>query len=398
MNEFYIQRHFKLWEDNNKLLNRIVFLTVVISLSLVIKVLDPFVDLSEEKNPIFEAVASLNQEKEIVNQKLLLIEQTAKVLEGVNAYISNKPWQKEKQDLIKRYQTMREGYTREQYQQTADNTINTITEGLHDNVLSPLQQSVESLADESARPQQLIQEINSLNQFIDDWKKNYTGKNWYRTIGRKDETMYRLTEDINQRLRQFSRVIKNELNVIEQKKTVVDKELGKLNAKIDAESDKLKELDKQLQKILPEWLRGFIKIEQVIQLLPAALLFAVTFVIFLGLSLTRHYRIYIDNQKIGSEITRDPGMSSVWTLIFRGFTGTLLTVAAYSLFIVFNWLIFERTMALFLDWLIIDPSHAWLSSLAFWEAFVWIGRAGFALLLVFFITRTKSILHTDKSR
>ena len=42
MNDFYLNCHFKLWKNNNTLLKRIVFLTAVISVSLVIKVLIPF--------------------------------------------------------------------------------------------------------------------------------------------------------------------------------------------------------------------------------------------------------------------------------------------------------------------------------------------------------------------
>jgi len=395
MNEFYIQRHFKLWEDNNQLLNRAVFLTVVISLTLVIKVLDPFVDMSKDRVPVSQAVESLHQEKSVATQKIRYIEKTAGVLEGVNSYIDKKPWQKEKRELIERYRRMNvstpeEGISKERYQQEADNTISRIDEQLHENVISPLQQSIDSIKTDANRPEKLIGEISSLNHFIEAWKNEYIGKNWYRTISRKELAMRELTSDLNHQLRQLSNVVKIELDTVKQVKFKVDKELSILTDKINTESKKLEKLDENLQKVMPDWLRGFIKIEQVIQLLPAALLGSAIFVVFLGLSLTRHYKIYVDSKKIGRDTINDPGMSSTWTLIHRGFTGTLLTSIAYVVFIVFSWTLYERSIGLLLNWLATDPADVWVSSITFWDIFLWAGRAGFVALLVFMATRLKS--------
>ena len=91
MNEFYIQRHFKLWEDNNKLINRVVFLTVVLSLALVIKVLIPFVDFSEDKKPVIQAIESLKIKEEAANKEIAIINKTTKVLKSVDGFISQQP-------------------------------------------------------------------------------------------------------------------------------------------------------------------------------------------------------------------------------------------------------------------------------------------------------------------
>ncbi len=392
MNEFYTQRHFKLWEDNNRLLNRVVFLTVVISLTLVIKVLAPFVSFSEEKIPVHQAVESLNQEKAIVAEKLAYIEKTAGVLKEVNGFIARESWQKKKRELIQRFQRMRNGYSKEQYQQEADATIKQIAEELHKQVISPLQQSIDTIENKSARPEKLMRKITSLSDFIEDWQKEFIGRNWYQTINRKDRTMYELTAQLDDRLRELSWTVKSELKSIKQQRKKVDKELSLLSKKIAAEAQKLQELDDKLQKVLPEWLRGFINIEQVIQLLPAVLLSAAILIVILGLGLTRHYKIYIKNQNIGMDITTEPGMSSIWTLIYRGGTGTLLTIAAYTLFIVFSWVLYERAMQLLLNWLMIDPAPAWISSITFWESLRLAGHGGFILLLVFFFIKLKSLL------
>ena len=396
MNEFYTQRHFKLWEDNNRLLNRVVFLTVVISLTLVIKVLAPFVSFSEEKIPVHQAVESLNQEQAAVAEKLVYIEKTASVLKEVNGFIARESWQKKKRDLIQRFRQMRNGYSKEQYQQEADATIKQIAEDLHKQVISPLQQGIDAIETKSARPEKLMRKITSLSDFIADWQKEFIGRNWYQTINRKDRTMYELTAQLDNRLRDLSRTVKTELKSIKQQRKKVDKELALLSKKIAAEAQKLQELDDKLQKVLPEWLRGFINIEQVIQLLPAVLLSAAILIVVLGLGLTRHYKIYIKNQNIGMDITTEPGMSSIWTLIYRGGTGTLLTIAAYTLFIVFSWVLYERAMQLLLNWLMIDPAPAWSSSITFWESLRLAGHGGFILLLLFFFIKLKSLLASDR--
>jgi hypothetical protein len=402
MNEFYMDRHFKLWEENNKQINRVVFLTVVLSLALFIKVLIPFVDFSEDKKPVIQKSGALKVEKEIANEKIDIIKNTATVLEDVNKFIDLQPWQKEKKDLIKRYKDMRESpsadsYTRERYQQEANDTINRIAELLQKNILQPLQQSTVGIMSDPDNRDALVREVDSLEQFIADWKNEYINKNWYRTIDRKDITMYQLTESLNQRLGAFSDVVKRELMTVNTAMLAADKELKTLNAKIEMEADKLQLLDDELQKILPEWLRGLIRIEQVIQLLPATLLVAAVFVVGPGVSLTRHYEIYSSGKKFTREITEDPGMSTTWTLIYSGLTGTIMTKTAYTVFIILSWLLFEESMTLLLEWLSIDASTAWISSHGFWAAFLWLSRAVFVLLLayIFIILKSKRMLSID---
>ncbi len=315
----------------------------------------------------------------------------------VNKFISQQPWQKDKHDLIKRYKNMRisppaEGYSSERYQQEANDTINKIVDLLHENILTPLQRSTVGMDTEQTNPDRLIREVDSLTQSIVDWKKDNINKNWYRTIEGKDRTMRELTASLNQRLDDFSNVVENELDTVKRAKFTVDRELKVLNNKIVTEADKLQELDNELQKILPEWLRGLVEIEQVIQLLPVALPGAAIFVLVLGVSLTRHFNIYITGNKFTREITDDPGMSTKWTLIHRGFLGSMQTIAVYTLFIIFTWILFERSMILLLEWLAIDSSRAWIASDEFWTIFLWLSRAGFVLLLAFIFTRLRRII------
>jgi hypothetical protein len=88
-------------------------------------------------------------------------------------------------------------------------------------------------------------------------------------------------------------------------------------------------------------------------------------------------------------------MSTTWTLIYRGLLGSLVTIAAYTSFIIFTWILFEESMTLLSDWLSIDPSRAWLSTIEFWLAFLWLSRACFVVLLIYIFMSLKRILFTD---
>ena len=156
-----------------------------------------------------------------------------------------------------------------------------------------------------------------------------------------------------------------------------------MNKQIAAEEDVLGKLEAELQTILPQWLRGLVTTEQVLQLLPVGLLIAAMYVFYVGLSLTRHFSIYADGKEFEKSVKADPVMSSVWTLIPRGRGGTVLTVAAYILFFIVAWLLLEKAVMLLQQWLSIDASRAWIGEQNIWQGFLWLSRLAFLSLIVY---------------
>ena len=385
MESYQLDRHFKLWEENNKSLKRIIFLTVAISIALIVKVLTPFVADSGSKKPILDKIAALTQEKTDAARKIQVIENIEGVLGEVNRFIADQPWQKEKAALIERYQRMHAnpaaaGYAPASYQQEADKTIHTIGKMLRGQILEPLRRSMQVPAQGDALAN-LTNEVTTLEQFIDSWEQHYIGKNWYRTLDLKEATMLDLTRDLNRRLSEFAAVIAHELTQIKQARETATAQLEALNRTIAAEGDKLKEIDKELQAILPAWLRGLVSAEQVIQLLPLFLLGSAIYVLVLGLGLTRHYELYATGRQFTPGVTDDPAMSSTWTLIARGRYGTLLTLGAYLGFFVLVWVLFEKATGLLGEWVIIDPRQAWVASPKAWLGFRWLARLVFLALI-----------------
>lgn len=392
MEDYRLERHFKLWEENNKQIKRVIFLTVAISLALVVKVLVPFVDYSQTKKPILQRIDLLEQEKERVNEKMEVIERTEKILNNVSRFISAQPWQQEKEVLIRRYQGMRIGHDRASYQREADQTIRNIAAMLHGNIVGPLRQSSGASGGRDRDLGRLSEEIEALSAFIDEWQAEYIGKRWYDTIRRKGETMSSLTRDLNQRLNNFSRVVRQELAALKQIRESVNKESESLNSQIESEGSNLDDIDKELQSILPQWVRGLVKTYQVIQLLPLVLVAVAAYVLAIGMNLTGHYKAYAAGKKFDKELISEPAMSSTWTLLPRGRYGTMQTIAAYSVFFVFSWLLLEKSIGLLLDWLMVDSSQAWIAAPALWEGFLWFSRIAFVMFILYVCTmpwRTK---------
>ena len=385
MEAYVLDRHYKLWEENNKLLKRVVFVTIAISVALIVKVLVPFVDDSGIKKPVMEKIDSLGLQKDATLEKIRLIEKTESILKDVNKYIEKRPWQKEKEELIQKYRSMRNDPS-SAHQSVADDTIRKISQMLKTNVLTPLQKS--GTAPAEGNQNELVRlntEIKDLENYVGQWERQYIGKNWYRTIGMKELAMRGLQDDLNQRMRQFSDVVRQELDKVKQERVVVTNELTQLNTEITTESEKLKALEKELQDILPQWLRGLVKIEQVIQLLPVFLLVVAVYVFVIGIGLTRHFQAYASGKGLAENEITNPVMSSIWTLVPRGRYGTVQVVLAYGLFFLCAWLLLEKAVDLLLVWMSIDDSHAWLGAQTPWEVFLWLSRAGLLCLLIYVV-------------
>ena len=232
----------------------------------------------------------------------------------------------------------------------------------------------------SARPSRGPPEV------VEQWQREYIGKNWYATINLKELTMSQLSRELNQHLDRFARFVRQELTAVKRARQAVNQKLESLSAQIDTEGSKLEDIEKELQSILPEWIRGLIDTYQVIQLLPIVLLVAAAYVFVVGINLTRHYRSYITGKNFEEDITNDPAMSSTWTLIPRGSLGTVYTLVTYTLFFLVVWVLFEKSMDLLLAWLAIDSSRAWIGAPGLWEGFLWISRLVFLALIVYVCT------------
>ena len=256
---------------------------------------------------------------------------------------------------------------------------------VRNDVVAPLRQSVK-IPNHPVDIGNLDDQVAGLEGFIDGWERRYIGKQWYDTLNRKEMTMRDLGDELNDRLNAFSAVIERELRAVQQSRTAAEQQLQALNNTIVAEEDKLAKIDEELQSILPNWLRGLVTAEEIIQVLPIFLTGIALYVAILGLRLTRHYQIFAAGAGLEPAITVDPDMSSSWTLIARGRYGTPLTLAVYAAFYLLIWVMLEKSISLLLEWISIMPSNAWIESPQFWQIYRWGSRVVLIAVLAFVCT------------
>lgn len=373
INDFCIQRHLKLWEEQNKVIKRLVLGTVLFSILLLLKVLTPFSEITEKTRPVMEQMTHLEETKrqaEAQDQNLTKFDTT---LEDVRKTIQARPWVKEKDELIRTLRNIRHrspgGGTSKEYQQTADATIRTISDLLREEILAPLE------ATQPVRgPRPLSSQIEDLRKFVTVWEQGYLGRRWYGTLSEKDAAIYELTQSLDGRLYEFASVLRSEQLRITTDRKRLEELRGALENDIDREAEKLKELDKRMQRILPQWIQGLLTIEEMVQLFPVILLMLVLYVFGTALFLTRHYEYAMDRIDLSERERKNRSASSIWTLTDRGHLGSTLTISVYLAFIAATWIFFEWGCLILGEWLATDGKGAWISSERGFQALQWIGR------------------------
>lgn len=388
MEEYRLDRHLKLWDSNNKRLTRVLLLSLVLAVSLFIKVLDPFVVNTEKSKPYVEEIKKLQKLKSLDDEKFQFLVQVAKRMQDVRQVISSKPnpWEMEKDKLIQKFHDMNQnppvnGYSRQDYYKVANKTIYDISDILRKNIIQPLKTINDEAKQRSLGFSRLSAEIEAFTNFNKAWENHYLNKLWFGTLHDKAGTMERLTRDINQHLRNIDDAVKTEMGSIITQRTSIQVKLDNLRRQIEQEQTKLAPIEKALEEVLPQWLRGLVFPNQVIQIMPLGLVCLSCYVLFTGLILTHHYQEYINGKQLNKSLFNEASMSSLWTIIPRGTLGTLQTVAVYMLAFIVMWVMFEQAMSLLLKWLSIDLSQAWIQSADIWTGFRWLSRLIFLGLI-----------------
>jgi hypothetical protein len=138
--------------------------------------------------------------------------------------------------------------------------------------------------------------------------------------------------------------------VVAKKTSELEKRLGQLQAETTIKELLLEELKEKMETILPQWVRGMVTVEQMVQVYPLIMLGIAIYVLGIGLALTGHYRVIANDMKWSGEERSDPAYSSLWTLTYRGPYGTGLILAVYLVTFTCLWAFFEQGVTIFSTW------------------------------------------------
>lgn len=388
--DFRFKRHMKLWEEQNKLVKRTIIVAILIGLLLPIKILKPLTEVSQDTKQVQKEIQTSLEKKDRVKAQEMGLKEMERTFHEVQTTIAQEPWNEEKDRLIQTYREMRLDRTRiatqKEIQAKADKTIYKIGDMVRDRIIGPLAGSLPQNPKIRAEFRALSNKIDSLKEKIKGWESSHIGVVWYQTLTDKGEAMDELTLSLRNQIREVPALLQTEQEKIEAQRNELTTIMVELEKGIEGKEKQLEDLEKQMQQILPGWLRGIVRINEMIQIFPALLLILTLYVFWLAISLTRHYNFVAREVNLKKDDKKDPSTSSIWTLTNRGQVGTMITVTSYLIFTILMWVFFEWGHRLLVLWM--TPENCtWYGKIICSDGFLWFGRIILTLCFILIVCR-----------
>ncbi len=241
----------------------------------------------------------------------------------------------------------------------ADATVNQIAELVENKVVEPLERLIGD-SEQTQLAQALVPIVQRLKDGMADWTRALLADSeWYRTVERKDSVVRDLHKELDRYQRDFGRVSTAERERLEQSIAERRRLLRDLQAEIQALEKTTEHLAEVLDTTLPGWIRGLVTPEQMIQLFPPALVLLVSVLVFKAATARRHFVTVRDHLYPDAAYRRDAALSSTWTLVYRGMTGTMTTAVVFVGCAVLLLWFFDRGTDAALTWLANHPGAGW---------------------------------------
>jgi uncharacterized protein YukE len=244
-------------------------------------------------------------------------------------------------------------------QKRADTTINKIAKLVENKVVGPLKELVED-SGQAELGEAFDPVFESLEEGMAKWTPALLAdSDWYRTAERKDSVVRGLEKVLATYQRNFGETSNAERNRLKENIKTLAGRLQDIKAKIEMHNNEIKQLNEVLNTALPGWIRGLVSLEQVIQLYPPALVFLALVLVFKASTARHHFVTVRDHFYPDGAYWRDAALSSMWTLVYRGVTGTLVTAVTFVGCAVLLLLLFDWATDAALEWLAERPKAAW---------------------------------------
>lgn len=366
--EFRLQRHMEIWKEQNKLIKRVIILTLIFGFLILTRIIVPF---NENTQELTKPIIKYKEDKNTLEAQNKIWKQLEDTFNSVQTIVRERPWEKEKDELIKKFQKIQPD---EDPQEFANATIGNIAEQIRNDIIAPLKSVHQKDLNAAEMFPELSIELDNLESFIYRWEIDHIDVNWYATIYRKDETMRELTRSINSKMRSFSALIKRKLDIISKEIDNRNGQIKDIESRIDQANAYLKTV---LDEFFPKWVKVILSLEQLIQLYSLILIVVLLYVFWLIIALSRHYSYIGEKIKINHQDKTDFSTSSIWTFGGKTQSAAILTYILYILFIISIWILFENGLSLLDGWLKVADTDKIFMNIAILQALKWIGRIVF---------------------
>jgi hypothetical protein len=441
-----LDRHYELWKDRNKQIRNWMGSLLFFALVLHYRVLIPQLEFSGREIDLSARQAEAQGELAGVNDEISRLNSISTRLDTISQNIKQQPWNapKEvlkttlmqlgaeyrhlkslsvekirgeisgssrmhkqtdppddayrwkllinKEDLQERINDIEnpsflENHLKKRAQEEADKAIGRIDEEVQATVILPLETLLRTDAKTSDVFTDLDTQLSHIREDMESWKnKHIKDQAWHKTVQAKESKLDALTKDLDAKQKSFIKVVQDRQALLETEKTeLVDQQIT-LVKREDKVTKDLEAIQAKLDKILPAWLKGLVLPEEIIQLYPPVVLVLVLLIGTRSLCLRRNYQVVRRHLYPKAESRRDPDLSSIWTLVYRGKAGTASTTCLYLLSLALLWYLFEGSCDLGTRWISkLSPANLLISQNHL-SATQWMGRILFSAGLLGVVT------------
>jgi hypothetical protein len=441
-----LSRHYELWKDRNKQIRNWMGTFLFFAVVVHYRVLIPQVEFSGQEMDLSDKQAKAKEDLAGVNGQISRLTSISASLETISHDIKQQPWNSAKEELkttlrqlgaeyhqlksqsvenirgeISRSNPIHrqteplsntyrwkllidkealqerindvknssflKNHLKKRIQEEADKAIVRIDERVQATVIQPLETLLRTDAKASDVLNDLDTQLSHIREDMELWKNSHiNNEEWHETIQTKDMQLSKLTKDLTDKQESFINIVKARQTLLDAKKTkLVDQQMTLVKDDQEVTRD-LEDIQAKLDKILPAWLRGLVLPKEIIQLYPLIIVVLVLLIGTWSLSLRRNYRVVRKHLYPQAESRRDPDLSSIWTLVYRGRAGTTSTACIYIFSLALLWYLFEGSCDLATDWMTkLSPTNLLISQNGL-SATQWIGRILFSAGLLGVVT------------
>jgi hypothetical protein len=385
--EDMIDRHWRLWEEQNKQIRRTVATSLVFAIVALFNIIIPYKSLYVEKAEIarqIDEVQTKLTESEAAFEQLKTLDD---VMANVSVTLENRPWDAQRLRLIGDYSRLRrrDSGTPQQYQSMADSTVRSISAEVKEGVYEPLAPFLNQQSGIGKSAPETMQQATTLIETLEAWEAENIGKTWYRTLSTKEATINELSNSLDHSLMLLARTLDDERNTLRTNQQQLEQQIKALqDVNLEGQEKELEELENRMTQALPSWIRGLISIEQLALYFPHLIAGTLIFILWLGHTLSLHYAAATTSVS-KQELIVDPALSSNWTLTRRGIFGALQSLGTYLLYTAAMFFAFEKGLAVLQESNIAEPLRE--ATFVFSPQFFWILRIAMIATAVYVLGR-----------
>ncbi|MFT5276603.1 MAG: hypothetical protein ACI8VI_000231 [Granulosicoccus sp.] len=275
--DFRLSRHSQLWEDKNKAIKRTAVAGLFFAAFVLINVLQPHSKQQELSAPIRagieKEIKNLGDDKVETDSALASLKDLQGKLDLFKQALQDNPGEDQKNKLIQTFRELnaKDEFDKKLFQEKADKTILAIENEVLQ-LLAPVKELLTAKPALIKRLSYVKKALDDLSMSLSQWKKSKIGKVWYSTIAGKERAILQLNQDLQRVFADVPQEVEQALVQLNDAIKVNEKSLTVERAKLEQQGvqkqSALKDLNAKMQQIMPEWLRGLIKVEQMVQIYP----------------------------------------------------------------------------------------------------------------------------------